>query len=610
MRSGPLRDTDFLYFRQDARRTCQHEATRISFPCNECCGCPLKDLGVTSDLSKKADCALHAVVIGWDGMHAAAAGIAAELHSDVARLDVIYSNLAETSETGHGKWHQVPQSWFFGWKFRKALDLFLSEPATTHLLIISADAKHDCWPALARRGSSVLGADHKIGVWAPDLNETPWPTDLVAVSPPHRDGLVEVLQTDGVVWALSGPLAEALSALSFAENNLGWGIDWVAIRIAQAKGLRVCRDLTCAIHHPQTRGYSSSAAERQMWAFLGQLPRDDQNWIRQIRARLQGQGATPYLRTELSGLENSMKFTSDSTRATKITEIQYHDGIVLIGTNAPIEGLDIHVSAGGEEIAFDRVEDPVFAGAVARLIHFDLTPSETDVEKSVNGHGDWQVAMWDTLRVALVSQAVKETMSMPLTTPVALGECPYPQRFTAFLAVHRARGTLVLRIRTEDAQDLHRIDVPFAAQFKGGATPEGYQRVEVAIPAIPSGSVLQIDLEYHSTNPIDPALPEVFFIADPRIEPDRNPGSTISQVIARRLEPFPAKYWYRANASTRMLGAEAPIRLCQTGSPDHALVPPHPAKIHLIKDYGYAIELNSTADASCVLWVNGAPGFP
>ena len=557
-----------------------------------------------------AGCALHAVVISWDGMHEAASRIAKALLPAVARLDVIYSNHAEAEETGSGDWHQVPQSWFFGWKFRKALDLFNAARNTTHLLIVSADGDHNDWASLARRSAAILGQDRRIGIWAPDLDETPWPTDVVATAPPRADGCIDVMQTDGVVWAISLQVAEALSVLSFDKNNLGWGIDWAAILIAHRSKLRICRDLTCAIRHPQSRGYNSEVAELEMAAFLQQFRPSDQNWIRQTRARLQGPGAPILRRAKISGLEGSMKFISQLTKQIRISEVQCLDGEVFIATNMPIDGTNIYVATGDHQIAFDRVADPVAAGRIARLLPFDLAPTEGRIEKSLNGHGDWQVDTWDSLRLAFPPEALDHRITVPLTLPVELVESRHPKRFTACIAVHRGRGNLVLRVLSNEGVELHRMEVPYAIQFSGGSTIEGYQQVELMLPDCPAGSVLQVDLSFLGAAEISPDDPYVFFFADPRLEIMDQPEASASRSVAKRLHPSAAAHWYCATLPPRMLRAGRAFRLCQPFAPDQLLFPPSLAEVELSKDFGHLLELNCTTGFSGVMWINGAPAFP
>lgn len=552
---------------------------------------------------------LHAAVISWDGMRDRAATIANGLQDAVGTLDVIYSNHGDEIETGPGTWHSVPQSWFYGWKFRKALNLFRSDPHTTHLLIVSADAGHDDWASLARRASSILSRNEGIGLWAPDLDETPWPTALVATSRPGPDGCLDVVQTDGVVWAVSARLAASLDALSYDENNLGWGIDWAAVLLARRAGLRICRDLTCAIRHPPSRGYDPDLARRQMNAFLRQFPKAEQQWVRQARARLQGPEAPAIQSPVFPDFEQGMKSFLSPKRAIRISEVQSVDGSVFIATSTPIEGADVHVSSGDQSVTFERIPDPVAAGRLARLLPFDLE-ADDKVHKSLNGHGDWQVETWDSLRVAFPPEAVDLFQTVPLTLPIKLDKADHPRRITARLAVHRGRGNLVIRILSPEGHDLHRSEIPFAIQFSGGTFADGYQMIAAKLPDCPEGSILQIDLSFLGAATANPTDPYVFFFADPRIEADMNGQERLSRSCAHRLHPAGPMAWYRADIPPAMLSSGRPLRLCQPSQADHILFSPSAAEISLSKDFGHLLELNCTTGFAGVMWIDGTAAFP
>lgn len=542
-------------------------------------------------------------------MHRPAAAIAKGILPAVRRLDVIYSNTADQTETGAGQWHRVPQSWFFGWKLRKALDLFAADATTTHLLIISADAGHESWSSLARRAADVLGRDARIGLWAPDLDETPWPTALVATGPPGADGCVDVLQTDGVVWAVSAPVAASLAALSFDGNNLGWGIDWAATLVARRAGLRICRDLTCAIRHPPGRGYDPDLARRQMNGFLEQFPAAERQWVRQTRTRLQGPDAPLIPPPVFPDLETGMKSFLSPKRTIRISEVQSLDGSVYIATATPIEGADVHLASGDLTVTFDRIPDPVAAGRLSRLLPFDVE-ADGDIQKSLNGHGDWQVETWDSLRISFAAGLVDARRTVPLTLPVELGKADHPRCFTARLAVHRGRGNLVMRITSPDGADLHRSETPFAAQFSGGPAADGYQMIAIRLPDCPEGSVLQIDLSYLGAGTISPSDPYVFFFADPRLDADIAGQERLSRSCAHRLHRIGPTAWYRADPPPAMLATGLPLRLCQPAEPDHILFTPSPAQVALSKDFGHLLEMNCTTGFAGMMWIDGAAAFP
>ncbi|MBD1204163.1 MAG: glycosyltransferase [Rhodobacteraceae bacterium] len=524
-------------------------------------------------------------------------------------MDVVYSNTSDSRETGSGRWHAVSQSWFYGWKFRKALDLFLADTATTHLLIVSADATYADWSSLAQRAAKILGKDPDMGVWSPDLDRSPWPTSKVALARPGVDGCVDVIQTDGVVWAISAHIATMLSSLSYEKNNLGWGIDWAAMRIARKAGLRICRDLTCAIQHPESRGYDPEQARLQMNAFLKQLPKADQDWIRQTRARLASSARGTADRPSPTGQEFVMQQPFQPSTQTPICETHCLDGSVFIGTNTPIDGWDVFVRSGNEEIAFERISDPVMSGKLDRLLPFD-TEAVGIVEISLNGHGAWQVEAWETLRIAFPVEMADEEMIIPVTLPVSLGQAESARRFTARLAVHRGRGNVVLRVMSEDGHTLQTSEVPFGAGFKGGTSPDGYQWISLPVPDAPPNSIFQVEVSFLGAAEVSSSDPYVFFVADPRLESPRLVGLAHSRSYAHRVGPQDPEHWYCAHLPFSMLASARAPRLCAPFQPEQRLYPSNAVQVTLSRDFGHLLEINSSDEFHGFLWINGEAAFP
>lgn len=87
---------------------------------------------------------VHAFIISWEGHGSLAASIAAQIGDAVERLTVIYSNAAEASEGEAGNWVRVPNTDFYGRKFKKALDLFASDIFP----LINAETSTDDWRGL------------------------------------------------------------------------------------------------------------------------------------------------------------------------------------------------------------------------------------------------------------------------------------------------------------------------------------------------------------------------------------------------------------------------------------------------------------------------------
>lgn len=211
--------------------------------------------------------ALHAYVICWTGMEDAAQRIAAALAPAADSVTVIYSNEQNTLASGEGSWIQVPNEWYYGRKFRECLRLH----SDGIMLQIQSDAYSDNWPDIIHRCRDAHSNYANIGIWSPNVDYTPWRTEIVLTGVMDQDGLKLVAINDGIVWSLTKPVVQRMKELDYEINNLGWGLDWFAASHARTKGLMVVRDHTITVRHPSETNYSRELASRQMKAFLLQM---------------------------------------------------------------------------------------------------------------------------------------------------------------------------------------------------------------------------------------------------------------------------------------------------------------------------------------------------
>lgn len=218
---------------------------------------------------------LSAVIICWEGKEDNAYNIAGQVKSKVDKLFVIYSNSTNKIINGPGIWHQVPNDWFFGKKFSKALELSSGD----RLLLIHADAFADNWGVLVEKFKHALQSIPCLGLWSPEIHWTHWDTASVEICKIDGSHYSSVAQSDGIVLGISEKVLARLKGLEYEDNNLGWGIDWLAIAFCYINGLLVLRDLSINIFHPQTSGYDNEQAAQQMNKFLLQLTMPEKNMM-------------------------------------------------------------------------------------------------------------------------------------------------------------------------------------------------------------------------------------------------------------------------------------------------------------------------------------------
>lgn len=236
---------------------------------------------------------LHAFVISWHGRHRAALRIVQNLAGTVEHLTVLHSS---ADGTGHAQatpdgaeWLDVDNAWYYGRKFEHCLHLHRGEV----MLQIQADAEHHDWQAVVRRCRETFAAHAELGVWAPEVDFTPFPLQETRVRSLPGGHWHQVVQTDGIVWALAPRVLARLRQLDYACNNLGWGMDWAAIAHAHAHGLLVLRDTALTITHPRGSGYDPKVATAQKAAFLAQLTAQEQAQLVLLQNHLRGQRSLP-----------------------------------------------------------------------------------------------------------------------------------------------------------------------------------------------------------------------------------------------------------------------------------------------------------------------------
>lgn len=217
---------------------------------------------------------VEVVVISWQGMGDSTRRIAAQVDRMAnVSLRIIYSNAAETLEEGPGLWQQVSNKKYFGLKFAAALADCVSDV----LLIIQADALFADWSRIIERCQSRFAHRPQLGLWAPRIDYTPWTPERVDVRSMGDQGLTAVAQTDGVVLAFSRAVMDRLRQLDYGCNNLGWGIDWIAVCHCYVHGLEVLREDEQTVIHSPSRGYGWRDAVLQCRDFMRQM--DDQEQV-------------------------------------------------------------------------------------------------------------------------------------------------------------------------------------------------------------------------------------------------------------------------------------------------------------------------------------------
>lgn len=159
------------------------------------------------------------------------------------------------------------------------------------MLLVHADTSATDWKEVAAACVRALSS-HPIKLWSPEIDVTPWPTALVRFDQSSTSSYLAVAQTDAIVLGLAPDVVQRLRQLDYRGNNLGWGIDWVALCYTYANNGIAVRDRSVAIRHDTGTGYPPQDAVRQMEAFLRQMTLPEQIQYQFLQVSIQSRRQT------------------------------------------------------------------------------------------------------------------------------------------------------------------------------------------------------------------------------------------------------------------------------------------------------------------------------
>lgn len=413
-------------------------------------------------------------IISWTGMHTAAFAISEAVSRSEQQVVVIYSNMDDRRESGYGRWIQTSQNDFFGRKFRRLLDEI---PEGDALLLVQADACSGDWSGLVHQFEKILLTRPDIGLWSPDIDNTPFPTDLVAIR--HDCGDIwEVAQTDGIVLGMSSAVVDRLRRLDFSENNLGWGIDFAAIAFCNINELKVVRDRSLSIHHPESRGYDEQKAKAQMEDFLLQLSAEELNQARAVKKFVSDRYDQKAILARQEG---------SGQRMNAVMGIQKD----LLGTDfldvfpfVAIETGRIHIcSAASPDSLFiqqgNRRYLPLQNNTAfsPRALEFDISSKRGVRRRFVTGQR-WSYPGRPTLSTVFSDGTVSKVV--PITRPITLDPNSGPVRLQFGASAHRSKAEILIEIQESSGAGRSNVRcVPIDAKYTGEADSADYHMIDV-----------------------------------------------------------------------------------------------------------------------------------
>ena len=208
-------------------------------------------------------------IISWPGQHENARLIAEKVSRTKAKVTIVYSD-TNPNFVLNAPCNLIkrPNDLFWEDKFKSCMDA----AGDSGVLIIHADCSCEDWAFLVNRCEDVIIENKDIGVWAPQIEGTPFHVNVSGIIKIKDSQLVLSALTDGIIFYLSPEIINRMRQVSYGGNKFGWGIESLFCSAAHCKSKLVVIDLAVKVLHPLGKtGYDVRAAKHGWVEFLNQF---------------------------------------------------------------------------------------------------------------------------------------------------------------------------------------------------------------------------------------------------------------------------------------------------------------------------------------------------
>ncbi|MGL6211676.1 MAG: glycosyltransferase [Paracoccaceae bacterium] len=289
--------------------------------------------------------------------------------------------------------------------------------------------------------------------------------------------------------------------------------------------------------------------------------------------------------------------------AEDISSMLIGNGRVLVQARPTIYEAGMLVTAGQWTYPFVPLDEPPLLGGVP--LRFAVTQGPAGgAEIRVNDLDEWMLDGSITAQIRIVEddrpQIVK--LGAPLVLPANSGRMV----FTASLAIHRARASLVLTIAPKGEAAGTKQVIPFDVAKHGGRVAKGYQDVALDIPASTVEQTIAIAVAFQEVlGENDSAY---MFVADPRITSLTQTADDSTQVLLNETPAADAQ-WYEARFDALLPQSKDRIDLV-CGEDRLTLYQGTDTAITLQEDFGHSLILSASPTTRVRLRIDGKPQYP
>ncbi|MGV6847470.1 MAG: glycosyltransferase [Marinibacterium sp.] len=242
---------------------------------------------------------------------------------------------------------------------------------------------------------------------------------------------------------------------------------------------------------------------------------------------------------------------------------------------------------------------------LARMAEPVGAPAADFCRLRVSAMADWTLANRPTLQYELA--AADRPFEIELTRPIHLPPQTAPLRFRAGLAVHRAIGRLIVRIRDVASGRSETRSFAFDPTKPGGTEAAMFHQIEQVLPPSSAPRDLTLSLAFDGPTDEQSEYPPFFFVADPVVTPIVQDEDLAGALIL----DGPG-----GNGDTLWVGAEMPAFLdarsqlvLLDGDEAYPLISGTDRRVSVTEDYGHTLVMTASEPGLYRFLIDGTFAF-
>src|SRR6266545_1870971 len=202
---------------------------------------------------------IQGFIFNWVGYESKALQLEKKIDRHID-IHVVNSDASLVDKYPH--WIHLDDSAYFSAQWNRALEIFNADI----FFHIQADADYDRFEILIEKAESLF-KKHRLGIYEPNVDYTDVMYDISKLAPIETN-VYETPLSDCTCWFIAGEVLRRFSPIDVSVNKYGWGVTRVTSSLCRMDDRLCVRDYNVTVNHPKGRGYSSSAAMRQLEQYV------------------------------------------------------------------------------------------------------------------------------------------------------------------------------------------------------------------------------------------------------------------------------------------------------------------------------------------------------